>query len=361
MPVYKTQNRHKTKDGRQWYFTYNYKVNGEYKKYRSKSYPTKAEAQKAEANFIISENVTDYSQNKTIKELATEYYNYQSSRVKPTTLRAINCKLTYIVDKLGNKQLKSLKIKELEKFKNDMPSRWSVAHKNGFLKYLKALNNFSNKVYDYKNNQFDKLDNFKDNGIKKEMLYFTLEEFYKFIDKVEPLNYKAFFTTLFYCGLRQGEALALTWEDLGNFINVSKSLTSKVKGEPFTIMTPKNTSSIRRVPIPTPVRKILDEWYEVISKTYGFQKSWFVFKDFNPLKETSVANIKNKACKDAGVKQIRIHDFRHSCASLLINNGAKINLVAEYLGHSDIKMTLNTYSHLYDSELNKVVEKLNNL
>lgn len=359
MPVYKTNK--KTKDGRQWYFTYNYKINGEYKKYKSKKYSTKAEAQKAEANFIISENITDYSQNKTIKELATEYYNYQSSRVKPTTLRAIHSKLDYIVDKLGDKRLNSLKIKELEKFKNEMPSRWSIAHKNGFLKYLKALNNFSNKVYDYKNNQFDKVDNFKDNGIKKEMLYFTIEEFYKFIDKVEPLNYKAFFTTLFYCGLRQGEALALTWQDLGDFINVSKSLTSKVKGESFTIMTPKNTSSIRRVPIPTPVRKALDEWYELISKTYGFQKSWFVFKDFNPLKETSIANIKNKACKEAGVKQIRIHDFRHSCASLLINNGAKINLVAEYLGHSDIKMTLNTYSHLYDSELNKVVEKLNNL
>lgn len=359
MPVYKTKN--KTKDGRQWYFTYSYKINGDYKKYKSKKYLTKGEAQQGEANFIISENITDYSTNKTIKELATEYYQYQASRVKPTTLRSIKRKLTYIVDKLGDKRLKSLKIKELEKFKNEMPFKWSVSHKNGFLKYLKALNNFSNKVYDYKNNQFDKLDNFKDNEIKKEMLYFTIDEFKKFIDKVEEINYKALFTTLFYCGLRQGEALALTWEDIGNFINVTKTLTSKVKGEPFTIMTPKNTSSIRKVPIPDPVKKVLNKWYNIISKTHGFTKEWFVFRDFKPLKETSITNIKNKACKEAGVKQIRIHDFRHSCASLLINNGAKINLVAEYLGHSDIKMTLNTYSHLYDSELNKVVEKLNNL
>lgn len=81
------------------------------------------------------------------------------------------------------------------------------------------------------------------------MLYFTVEEFNKFIDKVNELNYKAFFTTLFYCGLRLVEALTLTWNDIKDGkINVNKSLTSKIKGESFTITTPKNNSSIRNSP-----------------------------------------------------------------------------------------------------------------
>ncbi len=63
----------------------------------------------------------------------------------------------------------------------------------------------------------------------------------------------------------------------------------------------------------------------------------------------------------ANVKQIRIHDFRHSCASLLINQGASIALVSKYLGHSNITITLNTYTHMFQSELENISNKLNNL
>lgn len=64
-------------------------------------------------------------------------------------------------------------------------------------------------------------------------------------------------------------------------------------------------------------------------------------------------------CKNAGVKQIRVHDFRHSCASLLINNGASITLVAKYLGHTKVDETLNTYSHMYQNKLEDIVNLMN--
>lgn len=358
MPVYK--DKPKTKDGRQWYFIYNYKVDGKYKKYWSKSYSTKTEAQEAEANFRINENIAEYSNNKTIKELLQEYYNYKKDKVKPTTLNSNRKSFKYIADVLGSKKLRNLTFKDVERFKRSMPDKWSIAYKNDYIKHLKALNNYCFRAYSFRNVEIDKLERFKDLEVRQ-INFFTLDEFNLFIDKVKELNYKALFTTLFYCGLRLGEALALNWNDISDNISITKSLTSKIKGEPYTITSPKNKTSVRKIPIPIPVRKILQEWYNEISKTYGFEKSWFVFKDFSPLKESSITNIKNKACKEAEVKQIRIHDFRHSCASLLINNGAKINLVAEYLGHADIKMTLNTYSHLYDSELNKIVERINNL
>ena len=65
--------------------------------------------------------------------------------------------------------------------------------------------------------------------------------------------------------------------------------------------------------------------------------------------------IKNNKCKEAGLKVIRIHDFRHSCASLLINNGADITLVAKYLGHSKIDETLNTYSPMFKNKLDNII------
>lgn len=92
-----------------------------------------------------------------------------------------------------------------------------------------------------------------------------------------------------------------------------------------------------------------------------FNKEWFVFGNSLPFSETTIQEYKNKACKLAKVKQIRIHDFRHSCASLLINKGASIALVSKYLGHSNISITLNTYTHMYQSELDNMVKILNNL
>ncbi|MEG0977549.1 MAG: tyrosine-type recombinase/integrase [Bacilli bacterium] len=60
-------------------------------------------------------------------------------------------------------------------------------------------------------------------------------------------------------------------------------------------------------------------------------------------------------------KANRIHDFRHNCASMLINMGANITVVASYLGHSDIKVTLDTYSHMYKPKLDDISTLINNL
>lgn len=56
-----------------------------------------------------------------------------------------------------------------------------------------------------------------------------------------------------------------------------------------------------------------------------------------------------------------LHDFKHSCASLLVNNGANIMVVAKYLEHTKIEKTLNTYTHLFNSALNEVVDLIDNL
>lgn len=72
--------------------------------------------------------------------------------------------------------------------------------------------------------------------------------------------------------------------------------------------------------------------------------------------------MKNDCCDlTKSKKRIRIHDFRHSCVSLLINKGASIALVSKYLGHADISITLKTYTHLFKSELTKMTDILNKL
>lgn len=69
----------------------------------------------------------------------------------------------------------------------------------------------------------------------------------------------------------------------------------------------------------------------------------------------------NKLSKMAGLKHIRIHDFRHLCSSLLINSGASVTMVAKYLGHPKIDVTLNTYSNMFQSALDGVINIINDL
>ena len=80
-----------------------------------------------------------------------------------------------------------------------------------------------------------------------------------------------------------------------------------------------------------------------------------MFGNIDSLSATTLLDRKTKNAFMARVKNIRIHDFRHSCASLLIDSGANITLVAKYLGHTKIDETLNTYSHMYQNRLDTIV------
>lgn len=93
----------------------------------------------------------------------------------------------------------------------------------------------------------------------------------------------------------------------------------------------------------------------------NFREDWFVFGNELPLVDDAIRRRKNNNCKLSNVKQIRLHDFRHSCASLLISTGADIKIVAEFLGHTKIDETLNTYVHMFKSKLNNIVNIIDSL
>lgn len=89
---------------------------------------------------------------------------------------------------------------------------------------------------------------------------------------------------------------------------------------------------------------------------YGFSDDFFVVSDAKLIADSNIYLRRTKLAILAGLKVIRIHDFRHSCALLLINNGANFTLVAKYLGHTKIEETLNRYSHMYQNRLENIVQ-----
>lgn len=94
---------------------------------------------------------------------------------------------------------------------------------------------------------------------------------------------------------------------------------------------------------------------------YGFNDYFFIVSVAKPIADSNIYLRRTKLATLAGLKVIKIHDFRHSCASLLINNSDNVTLVAKYLGHTKIEETLNTYSHMFSTVLNSVISVIDSL
>lgn len=187
------------------------------------------------------------------------------------------------------------------------------------------------------------------------MRFWTVEEFNRFIVCVPKLPGRVGLSILFWTGLRIGELLALTQEDIdleAGTLTVNKNFQT-LDGEEI-IAEPKTPKGHRTLPLP---QKLCEEIRKYEAALYEPDPDDRLF----PFTKHYFHHQLAKGCAASGVEKIRLHDLRHSHASLLINSGAPILLVSERLGHEDIETTLRTYGHLYPSTTSEVVKKLDDL
>lgn len=305
----------------------------------------------------------------TIDEMIDLFVENRTStiEVKPTTLYNYSNKRTHLKSLL-NIKLKDFNINHYDNWKKQMnETNISTRYKNDILKFLKSVLNFAMTWYDFNLNKvYNKITKFNDASyMPKEMMYFTYDQWKQFISVDTNLQSKVMFEILYYCGLRKGELRGLTWCDI-DFINKNLSVKKQIAGrcgsvKQFQFSTPKTKSSIRTQPLNKLLLNDLKLLKKQKSKEHEFNDNYFVIGDAFPVGSNTITSRKNHNCKLAGVPQIRIHDFKHSCASLLINNGANVTIVAKYLGHTKIEETLNTYTHLFNSALNEVVSIIDSL
>lgn len=193
----------------------------------------------------------------------------------------------------------------------------------------------------------------------EKLCYYTKEEFLKYIHVARlkrgvSLQYYAmyvFFCIAFFTGMRKGEINALTWLDYKDqTLHVCKSSTQKKKGVPFAITPPKNKASYRYTKVPTALEKVLAEWKAIQMESSHFAESDYICGGKGYLPDSTVERFNTMCSETSGLKHIRIHDFRHSHASLLANAGINIQEVAKRLGHSNVQTTWKIYAHLYPTE-----------
>lgn len=218
---------------------------------------------------------------------------------------------------------------------------------------LSAVFNHAVKFYGLKENPAATVGNMgKATG--SEMLFWTQEEYQKFSDAMmdKPVSYYAF-EMLYWCGIREGELLALTPSDF-DFAKSTVSITKsyqRIKGRDV-ITDPKTPKSNRVIKMPD---FLAEEMQEYIKSLYHIEPTARMFE----VTKSYLHHEMDRGSKAAGVKRIRIHDLRHSHISLLIEMGYSAVAIADRVGHESINITYN-YAHLFPSTQSDMADKLNN-
>ena len=191
-------------------------------------------------------------------------------------------------------------------------------------------------------------------GKKKasEMQFWTTEEYKKFSEQIadKTITYMAF-QMLYWCGIRLGELLALTIEDIdldNNKLTINKSYQRIKKQDVIT--SPKTDKSYRVIDIPD---FLAEELKGYIFGIYKLRRKDRVF----PLSKGHLGRMIKTVALKAGVKPIRVHDLRHSHVSLLIEMGFSVIAIADRVGHESIEITYR-YAHLFPSKGKEIASKL---
>ncbi len=317
----------------------------------------------AEVEYVKLKNKeTDMiTANFKFKEVYSMWLNNYKLTVRESTLsKTMGLFDNHILPSLGDKYIKKISLNTLQ----DCVNQWYTSTKN-----YKKLKCYTSKVFDYalkhgyiaKNNV--KLVTLpKPKVEKKKLNYLNKEElniFLKTAKEVLDLEWYAFMRLLAFSGIRRGEALALTWNDI-NFktstLTINKTLSNGLNGG-IMINPTKTIKGNRNIVLDRITLDILKDWRKEQSKN-----------NFNPIIFTNTKNTytcfskPNKkvklVCKKARIKRITTHGLRHTHCSILFEAGANIGEVQKRLGHNDVHTTMNIYNHVSEQRDKEVLDKL---
>lgn len=343
---------YKEKDTKKWtaqWFEVN--VRGEKKKHRKRGFGTKKEALEFEQRKKLSNS---RSLDMKLSEFMEIYFQDKQNELKERTIKNKRYMMEqHILPYFGNQMMSEIKASQIIQWQNEMYTKgFSDSYLRMIQNQLTSLFTHASKVYDLHINPCKKVKRMG-NSDARSLSFWTLEEYQRFIQTLETdSRYYLMFEILFWTGCRIGELLALTKADI-NFekdqINISK--TYYRTGKQDIITEPKTRQSVRIIEIPEFLK---EEIWEFVEKHYGMPDTERLF----PVVQEAVQHKMKRQIEIAGVKKIRVHDLRHSHASYLIEKGVEPLLIKERLGHKDIRITLNTYGHLYPTRQKELAQML---
>jgi len=286
---------------------------------------------------------------------ATWMEKYAEPEVRPSTLSMYQSLFKiHIIPHLGDKQLSSLSVEDLQGFKSrklkEGLSPQTVKHMTRLIRQM-----FNHAVdWDYiTRNPALKV---KDPKIPKRKADFLTPKEVRLLLASLPGKHYAMILTAITSGLRIGELLAMKWSNLdwqSGTYHVQETLTRKRDTQEAGLADVKTESSAQPVDL-TPtcldaLREHQREQKEIRLKREDYQDQGLVFAldSGKPMNDGNVVNrIFHPALDDAGLRRINLHSLRHTCASLLIAQGENPKYVQKQMRHASVQITFDTYGHL---------------
>ena len=342
----------KDKKTGKWLIQYRYTDwQGKRRKSTKRGFATKREAEEWLRNFLITQKA-DFDMK--FADFWKMYCADMETRLREHTMRTKK----YIVELkilpyFGNKRVNDITAADIRQWQNELIKMgYSPTYLKTINNQLSAIFNYAVRYYDLKSNPCAKAGSMGKSKAE-EMDFWTGEEFRKFIDSVmnKRLSYMAFMT-LYWTGMRLGELLALNPKDVDlekRTITITKSYQRLGKKD---VITPPKTPKSKRVI--TISEFLAADIKDYMDSLYDLQEDDRLF----PITKYYLEHEMQRGIKESGVKRIRVHDLRHSHASMLIELGFSPLEIANRLGHEKVETTLNTYAHLYPNKQTKLAERL---
>ncbi|GIN38426.1 site-specific integrase [Heyndrickxia oleronia] len=328
------------------------------RKQKTKSgFTSEKEAEKAlnEIIYELNKGIWIAPQNTLMKDFAEDWFRSYKHRLRDTTAEQYESKIkNWIVPLLGNFKVQELKPIHAQRFAGEL---LVSLNENTAFKVYSIVNLIMNHAVNLElinKNPFKNLSLVREQKRKVTTWSFEeLEHYLKITKKYNAFYYRVFATAA-YTGLRKGELLALTKDDIDfdqKFIKVTKSISETKKGVKFGDL--KTPSSFRNVAIDDFLISILkdqinknNELKLKLGSEYHDHKLIFCHEDGQIFRPTGLNRPFRRYIELSGVPKIKFHDIRHTHATLLLELGINPKIVSDRLGHASVKMTLDTYSHV---------------
>ncbi|UWD46834.1 site-specific integrase [Clostridioides difficile] len=363
------------KRSNKWYYYFDLGiVEGKRKKVERVGGNTKKEAEKA-----LREALNEYENSGIVfEESNISLSDYLDFWFKEYVL--LNCKYNtqesyriniekHIKPKLGVYKVKALTPAILQNFIN---KKYKEDYSQSTLQVLKAILHRSLKsaVYPYKHirenpMQYVSIPKTKTKTETKKVKTITLEEFNQTLNIFPQDSFQRIVLLIgFYTGMRRGEIIALTWDDIdldNKTITVKHTLIKKKNGM-FELSQPKTESSCRTIFTGDTLVRALKEhklYQKKMKLKYGefyFDSDWVCTKENGQQVTIHTMDTIVRQIREALNNDFHFHCLRHTHATLLLENGANIKDIQNRLGHSQLSTTMDTYSHVTDKMKNETVD-----
>lgn len=360
------------KEGNSWYYTVDLgkSEDGKRKRTKKRGFKTKKEAEVALAKVVHELNSGTFVQpTRTLyEEFLRDWLEDKKLSIKDQTYKNyVTIASTHIIPTLGRFQVQQLSAVILQKFISTLSGNGlanSYIKKiidvlNGFLKKAKRLGLITA-------NPMEIIE--KPRISKQEISVWDVQDLNQFLSVAKDDRYYLAFLLAIATGMRQGEILGLRWKDI-DFGNSTLSVRQTLSHDGKTLTSEAKTkSSLRTIHLPEDVLHALRRHRHLILQEKLSKGDQYKEHDLvvctsvgTPVTPRNLSRTWYRLLEQAGVTSIRFHDLRHTHATLLLKEGIHVKVVAERLGHSNTRMTLDTYSHVQPNMQAEAANAINTL